>query len=66
VFLANKFVERARSHPRRERRGFVHRIKIDILCLKQVLHGKKLRWRAIEGNRAYLKLELPTTNIVLI
>ena len=43
MFLANKFIERSRPHPRGQRRSFVDRRKIDIFLFKQVLHEAKLR-----------------------
>ncbi len=43
MFLANEFIERARPHAGGEWRGFIHRGKIDILLLKQLLHAETLR-----------------------
>jgi hypothetical protein len=39
MFLADKFLERARPHPRSERRCFVDRGKIDIFLAEQIVHG---------------------------
>ena len=51
MFLADKFIERSRSHPRGERRSLVNRRdsdirreqRIDIFLFEQVLHGGKIR-----------------------
>jgi hypothetical protein len=51
MFLTDKFIERPRPHPRRERRARLRRVvfsRIDIFFFEQVLHEAKLR-RAIES-----------------
>ena len=41
MFLTDKFIERSRPHPRRKRRRFINRRKIDIFFVEQVLHPEK-------------------------
>jgi hypothetical protein len=43
MFLANKFIERARPHPCRERRAGVRQRKIDIFLAEQIMHEGKIR-----------------------
>src|SRR5437763_16391251 len=45
MFLADKFIERSRPHPRSQRRRFVHRRKIDIFLFEKVLHVGSYRAR---------------------
>jgi hypothetical protein len=47
MFLADKFIERPRPHPSRERRSFVQGGKIDIFLFEKVLHEEKVT----PGNR---------------